>query len=147
MQSIGTIMASIPNRIKLLRVLTHSKPALSGQTQPAARSVSMLTSFSASASNQHVCQPSRLLCPPQSAQQPIQMIEKRWYHPKGVLDLRCKDCYFTKLDGFWHVLCKTHPRHKQKEQIGDAKTLWIVSYASRSGRPWKKHHMYRGHVL
>ncbi|XP_038626409.1 39S ribosomal protein L36, mitochondrial [Tachyglossus aculeatus] len=37
------------------------------------------------------------------------------FKTKGVLKKRCKDCYFVKRRGRWFVLCKTHPRHKQRQ--------------------------------
>ncbi|KAL1783192.1 39S ribosomal protein L36, mitochondrial [Sigmodon hispidus] len=34
---------------------------------------------------------------------------------KGVLKKRCRDCYMVKRRGRWYVLCKTNPRHKQRQ--------------------------------
>ncbi|XP_007653713.2 39S ribosomal protein L36, mitochondrial [Ornithorhynchus anatinus] len=37
------------------------------------------------------------------------------FKTKGVLRKRCKDCYFVKRRGRWFILCKSHPRHKQRQ--------------------------------
>eukprot|EP01023_Acetabularia_acetabulum_P003078 TRINITY_DN11322_c0_g2_i2.p2 TRINITY_DN11322_c0_g2~~TRINITY_DN11322_c0_g2_i2.p2 ORF type:complete len:118 (-),score=7.36 TRINITY_DN11322_c0_g2_i2:1038-1391(-) len=34
---------------------------------------------------------------------------------KGLLKLRCKGCYYAKIEGVPHVLCNDNPRHKQKK--------------------------------
>lgn len=57
---------------------------------------------------------------------------------KDVLKLRCKDCYFKKVDDRWMVLCKTFGRHKQAEKIEDIKKNWIVTHVTRTGRPFQK---------
>ncbi|GMS87379.1 hypothetical protein PENTCL1PPCAC_9554 [Pristionchus entomophagus] len=42
---------------------------------------------------------------------------------KSRLKLRCRSCYFTRVDGRLHVECNEHPRHKARE-IYNVKTLW-----------------------
>ncbi|CAD6185679.1 unnamed protein product [Caenorhabditis auriculariae] len=42
---------------------------------------------------------------------------------KARLKLRCRSCYFIRVDGRLHVECNEHPRHKTRE-IFDVKTLW-----------------------
>lgn len=37
------------------------------------------------------------------------------FKTKGVLRKRCRDCYMVKRRGRWFVLCKTNPRHKQRQ--------------------------------
>ncbi|XP_021091169.1 39S ribosomal protein L36, mitochondrial [Mesocricetus auratus] len=37
------------------------------------------------------------------------------FKTKGVLKKRCRDCYMVKRRGRWFVLCKTNPRHKQRQ--------------------------------
>lgn len=57
---------------------------------------------------------------------------------KEVLRLRCKDCYFKKVDEQWMVLCKSFGKHKQAEKIDDVKRKWIVTHVTRTGRPFQK---------
>jgi len=40
-----------------------------------------------------------------------------------VLKLRCQFCYFIRIDGRIHVLCRRHQRHKQRERF-NVKLLW-----------------------
>lgn len=56
---------------------------------------------------------------------------------KGILELRCKDCYFVTRKERMFVMCKTHPRHKQaKIQKKEYKT-WILTHATQGPkRPW-----------
>ncbi|XP_005371904.1 39S ribosomal protein L36, mitochondrial-like [Microtus ochrogaster] len=37
------------------------------------------------------------------------------FKTKDVLKKRCRDCYMVKRRGRWFVLCKTNPRHKQRQ--------------------------------
>ncbi|XP_073933868.1 large ribosomal subunit protein bL36m isoform X2 [Castor canadensis] len=37
------------------------------------------------------------------------------FKTKGVIKKRCKDCYYVKRRGRWLILCKTNPRHKQRQ--------------------------------
>ncbi|RWS25005.1 uncharacterized protein B4U80_07102 [Leptotrombidium deliense] len=58
--------------------------------------------------------------------------------PAPVELLRCNDCYFKKIEDRWHVLCRKHGRHKQRERIYDPRTKWIVTHVTRGGRPFQK---------
>ncbi|CAK9252448.1 unnamed protein product [Sphagnum jensenii] len=62
----------------------------------------------------------------------------RTFKDKDVLRLRCKDCYYKRIDERWFVFCETHPRHKQRELIKDERTKWIVTHVTRNGRPFQK---------
>ncbi|CAJ0573594.1 unnamed protein product, partial [Mesorhabditis spiculigera] len=42
---------------------------------------------------------------------------------KTRLKLRCRHCYFLRVEGRLHVECNEHPRHKQRE-VFDVKLLW-----------------------
>uniref|UniRef100_A0A1I7Z1K6 Ribosomal protein n=1 Tax=Steinernema glaseri TaxID=37863 RepID=A0A1I7Z1K6_9BILA len=42
---------------------------------------------------------------------------------KSMLKLRCRSCYFVRVDGRLHVECPVHPRHKQREMF-NVKLLW-----------------------
>lgn len=42
---------------------------------------------------------------------------------KTRLKLRCRSCYFIRVEGRLHVECNEHPRHKQRE-IFNVKLLW-----------------------
>jgi len=56
---------------------------------------------------------------------------------KGVLKKRCKDCYFVRRQNRLHVICETHPRHKQMQIIKQERNTWILSHATQSKvRPW-----------
>lgn len=56
---------------------------------------------------------------------------------KRVLKRRCKDCYFVVREDRMHVICKTHPRHKQMAIKKPAKSTWILTHATQSPvRPW-----------
>ncbi|KAK0083549.1 hypothetical protein PV325_008629 [Microctonus aethiopoides] len=56
---------------------------------------------------------------------------------KGLLKLRCKDCYFGCCKGRWYVRCRTHPRHKQLQIIKKERNTWILSSVCQSKkRPW-----------
>ncbi|XP_048224315.1 39S ribosomal protein L36, mitochondrial [Perognathus longimembris pacificus] len=37
------------------------------------------------------------------------------FKSKVSLRKRCRDCYLVKRRGRWFVLCRTHPRHKQRQ--------------------------------
>ncbi|EDL37048.1 UNVERIFIED_CONTAM: 39S ribosomal protein L36, mitochondrial, partial [Eudyptes pachyrhynchus] len=37
------------------------------------------------------------------------------FKTKGVIKKRCKDCYKVKRRGRWFILCKTNPKHKQRQ--------------------------------
>ena len=62
----------------------------------------------------------------------------RTFKDKAVLKLRCKDCYFKKVDYRWWVLCKTHGRHKQREKLDDYRKKWIVTHHTIGHRPFQK---------
>ncbi|KAG8189122.1 hypothetical protein JTE90_028661 [Oedothorax gibbosus] len=55
------------------------------------------------------------------------LVPTRGFKDKDVLTKRCKDCYFTKQDGRWYVLCHTHPRHKQRQRWNE-KDHWIITH-------------------
>lgn len=56
---------------------------------------------------------------------------------KRVLKRRCKDCYFVVRENRMHIICKTHPRHKQMAIQKPAKSTWILTHATQSPvRPW-----------
>uniref|UniRef100_A0AC34R314 Large ribosomal subunit protein bL36m n=1 Tax=Panagrolaimus sp. JU765 TaxID=591449 RepID=A0AC34R314_9BILA len=42
---------------------------------------------------------------------------------KSYLKLRCKHCYFVRVNGRLHVECNAHGRHRSRE-IFDVKKLW-----------------------
>ncbi|CAL2036898.1 hypothetical protein CAEBREN_20081 [Caenorhabditis brenneri] len=42
---------------------------------------------------------------------------------KSRLKLRCRCCYFIRVDGRLHVECNENPRHKARE-VFDVKKLW-----------------------
>ncbi|XP_059132474.1 large ribosomal subunit protein bL36m [Peromyscus eremicus] len=44
-----------------------------------------------------------------------QLQPSQGFKTKGVIKRRCRDCYMVKRRGRWFVLCKTNPRHKQKQ--------------------------------
>lgn len=50
---------------------------------------------------------------------------------------RCKDCFMIKRFNRLHVLCKTHPRHKQMIVAPQEKNTWILTHATQGKiRPW-----------
>lgn len=51
---------------------------------------------------------------------------------KRVLKRRCKDCYFVVRENRLHVICKTHPRHKQLAITQPEKSTWILTHAMQS---------------
>lgn len=56
---------------------------------------------------------------------------------KGVVKKRCKDCYIVVKDRQQIVLCKTHPRHKQKQIMPKEKDTWIITHRTYGRiRPW-----------
>lgn len=56
---------------------------------------------------------------------------------KRVLKRRCKDCYFVVRENRLHVICQTHPRHKQMAITKPTKSTWILTHATQSPvRPW-----------
>jgi len=66
------------------------------------------------------------------------LVPVRTFRDKAVLKLRCNDCYFKKIDYRWWVLCASHPRHKQREQVDDEKRKWIVTHETIGHRPFQK---------
>ena len=46
---------------------------------------------------------------------------------KDTLELRCKDCFFQRVDDRWMVLCSVFPRHKQIEKRDDKMDNWILT--------------------
>ena len=71
----------------------------------------------------------------------------RGFKDKDVLKIRCTDCYFKKVDDRWWVLCNKHPRHQQRQKVGDIRRNWIVTHVTRTGPTFKKHYQYPGHDL
>lgn len=51
---------------------------------------------------------------------------------KRVLKRRCKDCYYVVRENRLHVICKTHPRHKQLAITKPEKSTWILTHAMQS---------------
>ncbi|XP_013361317.1 PREDICTED: 39S ribosomal protein L36, mitochondrial, partial [Chinchilla lanigera] len=39
------------------------------------------------------------------------------FKTKAVLRKRCRDCYLVKRRGRWYVLCKSNPKHKQRQML------------------------------
>lgn len=58
----------------------------------------------------------RLLVPIQPSHTPV-----RTYKAKGVLELRCKGCFFEKREGRLYVECTLKPRHRQMKKIATHK--------------------------
>lgn len=71
----------------------------------------------------------------------------RTFKDKDILKLRCNSCYFKKIDDRLWVLCRTHPRHKQRQKIYKEKMEWIVSHVTRTGSYKRKHFQYPHHDL
>lgn len=69
---------------------------------------------------------------------PVSSIQVRGFKDKTILQLRCEDCYYKKIDYRWWVLCPTHPRHRQREHLDDVKRKWIVTHQTIGGRPFQK---------
>ncbi|VDN57996.1 unnamed protein product [Dracunculus medinensis] len=42
-------------------------------------------------------------------------INSQNFKMKAFLKLRCKDCYFIRVDGRWEVKCSQYPRHHTKQ--------------------------------
>ncbi|KFO38484.1 39S ribosomal protein L36, mitochondrial, partial [Fukomys damarensis] len=57
----------------------------------------------------------RSLLLPRSLQLPL--TPALGFKNKAVLRKRCRDCYMVKRKGRWYVLCKTNPRHKQRQMV------------------------------
>lgn len=51
---------------------------------------------------------------------------------RGVLQLRCKDCYYVSRRERLYVMCKSHPRHKQVQMKKKDYKTWTVVWASQS---------------
>lgn len=66
------------------------------------------------------------------------LAQARGFKDREVLKLRCPDCYFKKVDFRWWVLCKSHPRHKQREQMDDERKMWIVTHHTIGHRAFQK---------
>lgn len=73
-----------------------------------------------------------------NAIRPATLVPERGFRDKDVLKLRCNDCYFKKIDDRWWVLCKTHRRHKQRQNVQDPKIKWIVTHVTIGHRPFQK---------
>lgn len=69
---------------------------------------------------------------------PLSTIITRSFKDRAVLQLRCKDCYYKKIDDRWWVLCPTHGRHKQRQFVDDVKKRWIVTHRTIGHRPFHK---------
>ncbi|XP_032830743.1 large ribosomal subunit protein bL36m [Petromyzon marinus] len=55
------------------------------------------------------------LLTPLASSPPAFMQPVAGFKMRCVLRLRCKDCYFVRRRGHMCVICKTHPRHKQRK--------------------------------
>ncbi|XP_078473792.1 large ribosomal subunit protein bL36m isoform X2 [Lampetra fluviatilis] len=55
------------------------------------------------------------LLAPLACSSPAFMQPVAGFKMRCVLRLRCKDCYFVRRRGHKCVICKTHPRHKQRK--------------------------------
>ena len=69
---------------------------------------------------------------------PVTLVSSRGFRDKDVLKLRCKDCRFEKVDDRWWVLCDTHGRHKQRQDVPDPKVKWVVTHVTIGHRPFQK---------
>lgn len=78
----------------------------------------------------------------------LHCLQTRGVKHKGVLQLRCEQCYFKNIDDRWYVFCNQHPRHKQVERVERDKFRYIVSERCHVGYPaFKKRRMFLGHIL
>lgn len=73
-----------------------------------------------------LCNPHNLLATPSTAQPSCGFKLKR------VLKRRCKDCYFVVREDRLHIICKTHPRHKQMAIKSKEKDTLILTHAMQS---------------
>ncbi|EFN85818.1 39S ribosomal protein L36, mitochondrial [Harpegnathos saltator] len=56
---------------------------------------------------------------------------------RGVLQRRCKDCYFVSRHERLYVMCKSHPRHKQVQMKKREYKTWILtSVSQKKKRDW-----------
>ncbi|XP_048513697.1 39S ribosomal protein L36, mitochondrial [Athalia rosae] len=56
---------------------------------------------------------------------------------RGLLKLRCKDCYFVVRQERMFVFCKSKPRHKQMSMVKRKEKTWILSHATQGPqRAW-----------
>lgn len=51
---------------------------------------------------------------------------------RGILQLRCKDCYYVSRRERLYVMCKSFPRHKQVQMKKREYKTWILTWASTS---------------
>ncbi|CAJ0600569.1 unnamed protein product [Cylicocyclus nassatus] len=54
---------------------------------------------------------------------PLMIESSAGFKVKARLKLRCRNCYFIRINGRLHVECTAHPRHKARE-IFNTKLLW-----------------------
>ncbi|KAK6741559.1 hypothetical protein RB195_009430 [Necator americanus] len=54
---------------------------------------------------------------------PLMIESSAGFKVKARLKLRCRSCYFIRVNGRLHVECNEHPRHKARE-IFNTKLLW-----------------------
>lgn len=73
-----------------------------------------------------------MLCNPSSLPIPSTVQPSCGFKLKRVLKRRCKDCYFVVREDRLHVICKTHPRHKQMAIKSKEKSTWILTHAMQS---------------
>lgn len=95
----------------------------------------------------HLCDRQRLNLTPQS---PLDHSKSAFLQPatpvynsvcslktRGVLQLRCKDCYYVSRQERLYVMCKSYPRHKQVQMKKREYKTWILTSASQSKkREW-----------
>lgn len=73
-----------------------------------------------------------MLCNPCSLPTPSTVQPSCGFKMKRVLKRRCKDCYFVVREDRLHIICKTHPRHKQMAIKSKEKDTWILTHAMQS---------------
>ncbi|XP_022258224.1 uncharacterized protein LOC106474148 [Limulus polyphemus] len=62
------------------------------------------------------------------------IVPVRGFKDKDVLRLRCKDCYFKKIDDRWYVFCNSYGRHKQRQKLPDPRSYWIITHMTHGPR-------------
>ncbi|KAE9554477.1 hypothetical protein FO519_002288 [Halicephalobus sp. NKZ332] len=73
-------------------------------------------SFGTLARLQNICR--SILLP-----QEVNHVQKSGFKVKTYLKLRCKHCYFVRVNGRLHVECRAIARHQAREPF-DVKKLW-----------------------
>ncbi|KAM6156642.1 large ribosomal subunit protein bL36m isoform 1-T2 [Erethizon dorsatum] len=99
---IRAVLASVAHPLRHLRVCTGPPRALSVLAGPPGVAVPALAGLRSPL-------PPRRLPPP--------LPPSLGFKTKAVLRKRCRDCYMVKRHGRWYVLCKTNPKHKQRQML------------------------------